>query len=151
MGRYLSDREFQREMTKIKRENQQKEKHLLLKAEREKYKSSPRMETSKLIAVYLFVILNSIIVYAMIAMWHFSDLSYLGILISDIAAQVLIYAIYCIKAYHAKKQSEQVKLDREKLHGGLNDVLDAGGECESDVPLTRGSLDYVMMPDDYAG
>ncbi len=34
----------------------------------------------------------------MIAMWHFRDLTYLGVLITDVAAQVLTYFIYTKKA-----------------------------------------------------
>lgn len=138
-------------MNKIKRDNAQKQKQLLLKAEKDKYKGTNHIETSKLIAIYLFGLLNTIIIYAMVAMWRFGDFSYLGVLISDIAAQVLIYAIYCMKAYHAKKQSEQMKFNREKLHGDLGDVLDAGGECQDYVPLTKGSVETVSMQDDAVG
>lgn len=138
-------------MNKIKRDNAQKQKHLLLKAEKDKYKSASHIETSKLIAIYLFGLLNAIIIYAMVAMWRFGDFSYLGVLISDIAAQVLIYAIYCMKAYHAKKQSEQMKFDREKLQGNLGDILDAGGECQDYVPLTNGTIDVVTPPEDAVG
>lgn len=77
-----------------------------------------RIETSKLLAIYLFGLLNAIVVFAMVAMWHFSDLSYLGVLITDVAAQVVVYAIYCLKAYNSKKQSERLKFDRERLGGG---------------------------------
>ena len=111
-----------------------------LDAEKKKYNKS-RMETSKLIAIYLFVLLNVIVIYAMTAMWCFADFSYLGVLISDIAAQVLIYAIYCMKAYHAKKQSENMKFERERLSGTLGDILDAGGESKEYVPLTNGNFD----------
>lgn len=52
-------------MNKIKRDNAQKQKQLLLKAEKDKYKGTNHIETSKLIAIYLFVILNAIIIYAM--------------------------------------------------------------------------------------
>lgn len=100
-----------------------------------------QFETSKLIAIYLFVLLNGIVIFAMVAMWHFADLSYLGVLITDIAAQVLIYAIYCLKAYHAKKQSEKLKFDREKYKGSLGEVLEAGAESNDYVPLTNGNID----------
>ena len=138
MKQYISEREFQRQMNKIKRDNEQTQKRLALKAEKDKYKAKNHIETSKLIAIYLFCLLNAIVIYAMVAMWKFGDFSYLGVLISDIAAQVLIYAIYCMKAYHAKKQSEQIKLFREKFHGDLGDILDAGGESDEPVPLTNG-------------
>ena len=141
---YLSDREFYQRMNEIKRDNAQKQKRLLLKAEKEKYKKTHHIETNKIFAVYLFVLLNAIVIYAMIAMWRFGDLTYLGVLITDIAAQVMIYAIYCMKAYHAKKQSEQMKFDREKLRGSLGDILDAGSGCQESVPLTVGDVDTVQ-------
>lgn len=127
-------------MKQIELQNKQKQMQMALDAEKNKFKK-PGIETSKLIALYLFALLNAIIFFAMIAMWKFADLEYLGVLISDIAAQVLIYAIYCLKAYHAKKQSEQVKLDREKMERNLDDILDAGAECDASVPLTKGDID----------
>lgn len=147
MKQRLSEREFQRQLAKIKAENVQKERQMQLDAEKRKY-DKPCFETSKLIAIYLFALLNGIVIYAMVAMWHFADFTYLGVLISDIAAQVIIYAIYCLKAYHAKKQSEKMKFDREKLSGTLGDVLDAGAESTEYVPLTNGSID---IPQDYSG
>lgn len=142
----LTEREFQRQLAKIKKENVQKERSLILERERNKY-GSEKIETSKLIAIYLFVLLNAIVIYAMIAMWQFADFSYLGVLISDIAAQVLIYAIYCMKAFHAKRESERMKFDREKLRGYLGDILEAGSESGEYVPLTTGSVDTFSSDD----
>lgn len=133
-------------MAKIKKENVQKERSLILERERNKY-GSEKIETSKLIAIYLFVLLNAIVIYAMIAMWQFADFSYLGVLISDIAAQVLIYAIYCMKAFHAKRESERMKFDREKLRGSLGNILEAGSESGEYVPLTTGSVDTFSSDD----
>lgn len=147
MRQHLSEREFKRQLSKIQADNVQKERQMALDAEKHKY-DKPRWETSKLIAIYLFALLNGIVIYAMAAMWHFADLSYLGVLVSDIAAQVLIYAIYCLKAYHAKKQSEKLKFDREKWSGSLEDILDAGAESKEYVPLTNGSID---VPQDCYG
>jgi len=109
-----------------------------------------RIETSKLIAIYLFVLLNSIVIYSMIAMWKFVDFSYLGVLISDIAAQVLIYAIYCMKAYKAKKSEEDLKFKREKEFGTLSNVLEAGANCRESVP-TSGCVDTFMSDTDALG
>lgn len=75
----------------------------------------PHMETYKVMAIFLLVLLNVIIIYALVAMWHFRDLTYLGALITDIASQVLIYAIYCTKAFKGKKEEELIKLQREQL------------------------------------
>ena len=32
------------------------------------------------------------------AMWHFADLSFLGVLITDVAGQVIVYMIYALKS-----------------------------------------------------
>ena len=151
LKQHMTKREFQRQLAQIKAENVQKERALLLKAEKSKYETH-HPETSKLIAIYLFVLLNAIVIYAMVAMWRFADFSYLGVLISDIAAQVLIYAIYCLKAYHAKKQSEQMKFDRERMNGTLENVLACGAESGECVPLTNGSIDIQQDGSgDYTG
>ena len=84
-----------------------------------KNKSKKKRETSKLLALYLFALLNAIVIYAMVSMWKFSDISYLGVLITDIASQILIYGIYCLKAYKGKKSEEDMKFEREKMELGI--------------------------------
>lgn len=146
----MSKRKYQLKMAEIRRKNIQKQYRQSLREEKRKY-NTKRIETSKLLAIYLFVLFNAVMIYAMAAMWVLHDLTYLGVLITDIAAQVLIYAIYCLKAYHAKKQSERMKFDREKLQGSLGEILDAGGECQEYVPLTKGTVDTVVPPEDAVG
>ena len=106
-------------MRRIKAKNQQKEYKLQLKEEKKKYSKGFHIETSKLFAIYLFVLMNAIIIYSMVAMWKFQDFSYLGVLISDIAAQILIYGIYCMKAFKAKKSEEELKFKKEKYNEGI--------------------------------
>ena len=118
---YLSKKDFESKLKKIQAKNLSEERKAMLKAEKEKYKSKSKVETSKLFAIYLFVIFNIILVYALVAMWAFRDLSYLGVLITDIAAQAITYGIYCLKAYHGKKQEEQMKFEKEKLYGTNED------------------------------
>lgn len=144
--KYLSKENYHRELEKIQRNNRQKELKQKLKAEKSKYKKRVHIETSKLIAIYLFILLNAIVVYAMISMWQFADLTYLGVLITDIAAQILIYGIYCMKAYKAKKSEEELKFEREK-YGTLDDVLSAGSECQEPVPLTNGDVTQFTTND----
>lgn len=131
--KYLTTKEYQQELGKVKRENIQRRYRQSLKNEKNKYKKNFKIETSKLIALYLFALLNVIVIYAMVAMWKFADLSYLGVLISDIAAQIMIYAIYCMKAYKAKKSEEEMKFKRDKYSGSLGDVLSAGAECKDEI------------------
>ena len=86
----LTEKEYQQELEKIQKQNKQIKYNLLLKKERNKFKKKFKFETSKLVAIYLFALLNAIVIYSMVAMWKFCDFSYLGVLISDIAAQVII-------------------------------------------------------------
>ena len=99
-------------MLQVKRNNVSKQRKLSIKKEKEKYGS--KIETSKLLAIYLLGLMNLIIVYALVAMWHFGDLSYLGVLVTDIAAQILTYAIYCVKAFKGKQAEEEMNFRREQ-------------------------------------
>lgn len=134
--KYLSKDRYYKELEKIQKENRQKELKQKLRTEKTKYKKRIHIETSKLIAIYLFLILNTIVIYAMISMWKFADLSYLGVLITDIAAQILIYAIYCMKAYKAKKSEEEIKFKREEMQGTLRDIISAGSESSECIQAT---------------
>jgi len=133
----ITEEEYKQELEEAKEENKQIEYKQKIAKEKNKYKVKKKIETSKLIALYLFILLNSIVIYAMVAMWKFVDFSYLGVLISDIAAQVLIYAIYCMKAYKAKKSEEELKFEREKLSGNIGDILDAGARSHEFVPTSK--------------
>lgn len=88
----------------------------LLRQEKDKLKEKfQKTQTTKLIVAYLLFLLNGIVIYSCVAMWHFKDITYLEALITDIAAQVLVFGIYAIKAYFEKKQEESVKLERDKM------------------------------------
>jgi hypothetical protein len=95
----LTDAEFKSRMSDIEKQNLAYQQHKDLKEAKTKYKKHLKLpSTSKLMAFYLFVVLNIVLLYAMTAMWYFSDLTYLGVLITDVAAQVLTYLIYSQKA-----------------------------------------------------
>lgn len=145
--KFLSKEKYLRELEKIKIKNHQKELRQSLKDEKSKYRKKFKIETSKLIAIYLLLLLNAIVIYAMVSMWKFADLSYLGVLISDIAAQILIYAIYCMKAYKGKKAEEDMKFKREQ-NGSLGDILKAGAEHSEPVPTTIGIVDDLEVETD---
>lgn len=85
-----------------------------------------KVEFSKILAIYLIVLLTSIVAFTMVAMWHFEDLSYLNVLITDIAAQIVVYMIYCVKAYHGKKSEEELNFERDKIEK-LSDLHN--GDC----------------------
>lgn len=83
-----------------------------------------KIEFSKILAIYLLILLTAIVVFTMAAIWNFGDLSYLNVLISDIAAQILVYMVYCIKAYHGKKSEEELKFEKEKIGNFINTNTD---------------------------
>ena len=146
--KHIVETDYQRKLEKLKKKNIQKEYKKKIRQERIKYFPKLKIETSKFLALYLFILLNAIVIYAMVAMWKFADLSYLGVLISDIAAQVLIYAIYCMKAYNAKKSEEELKFKRERF----SDVIEAGAESKEYVSLTSGNVELFQTNiDDYGG
>lgn len=116
---------YEKYLHEVDKINARKKQKLMRQKLREKRRGGTgqkrhNMETNKLIALYLFALLNAIVIYAMVAMWKLGDLSYLGALISDIAAQVVIYAIYCAKAYAGKKAEENMKFERDKWEAELN-------------------------------
>lgn len=97
--RYISEREYNARLKRIQAKNEGIKRRIALKEERNKYRAKLKLPTtSKLMAAYLFIILNVVLIYAMVAMWRFADLTYLGVLITDVAAQVLTYLIYSKKA-----------------------------------------------------
>ena len=97
--KYISEKEYNSRMKQIEQMNKVKERKQKLKEAKNKYRIKPKLPTtSKLMAAYLFAILNVVLIYAMVTMWHFQDLTYLGVLITDVAAQVLTYFIYSKKA-----------------------------------------------------
>jgi hypothetical protein len=97
--KHLTEKEFNRQLKVIEIDNASKLREQILKTEKNKYKHKIKLpSTGKLMAVYLFLILNVILAYAMYMMYHFADLTFLGALITDIAAQVLVFISYNIKS-----------------------------------------------------
>ena len=141
----MTDARYYRKLRKIRERNKQAQRINELKQERAKYMTPKKKETSKMIAIYLFLLLNVIVAYALIAMWHFSDLSYLGVLISDIAAQVLVYAIYCLKAFHGKKEQEKNNLERDKMGMRMGEVTDEAGDSLEDIIAAGADTDESQI------
>lgn len=65
---------------------------------RHKNDSPKKLTTTKLVMIYLFLLMNIILFFAMGSMIYLQDLSALPVLITDIAAQVLIYLGYLVKS-----------------------------------------------------
>lgn len=124
--KYLSEREFNSKMRIIQRRNESIDRYNKLNAEKRKVSINIKKPTTdKLIAIYLFIILNVILIYSMISMWHLADLSCLGILITDIAGQVITYYIYAKKAT-AQNTKGGITYDLAMLeHGTENNNTDS--------------------------
>lgn len=123
----MCEEEYLKKLEQIKENNIKHKYKLMLFIERLKIFNIPKIETSKFFAIYLFFLLNAIVIFSMITMWKFADLTYLGVLITDIAAQVLVYGIYCLKAYHGKKQEELLKFNKEQLNINIKSEEEAVG------------------------
>lgn len=123
----MCEEEYLKKLEQIKENNIKHKYRFMLFIERLKVFNIPKIETSKFFAIYLFILLNAIVIFSMITMWKFADLTYLGVLITDIAAQVLVYGIYCLKAYHGKKQEELLKFNKEQLNINIKSEEEAVG------------------------
>ena len=117
--REILERAFQRKYSKKIKKIEEKIFWQNKKSEIKQLKKNNRkklgLTTTKLLSFYLFAIFNIVLLYALIAMWHFEDLSYLGVIISDIVGQILVFGIYCIRAYLDTKSEENIKLEQQKI------------------------------------
>ena len=144
--REILERAFQRKYSKKIKKIEEKIFWQNKKTEIKQLKKNNRkklgLTTTKLLSFYLFAIFNVVLLYALIAMWHFEDLSYLGVVISDIIGQILVFGIYCIRAYLDTKSEENIKLEQQKI--GLPNKLQ-----EKVDELLPASTDEEDEDDDY--
>lgn len=123
---FLKELKFKCKMHSIERKGEEKLRKRELKAKRDSYKKPrKKIPTSKLIAIYLFCILNIVLAFSMVSMWTFHDLSYLGVLISDVIAQVITYMIYMVKS---TKENTSGGITYEMAMTELNNGNVFGGE-----------------------
>ena len=103
--KYISEKEYNNNLKQINKENESLKRLKSLREEQNKYRPKIKLpSTSKLMAVYLFVILNIVLIYAIVSMYKLADLTYLGTLVTDVAAQILTYFIYSKKALAENSQ-----------------------------------------------
>lgn len=136
----MTTKEYEEKLKRIKYKNKQKEMKLKLKKEEDKYKKKIKFpSTTKLIVLYLFVIFNVVLIFAMYAMWYFADLTYLGVLITDIAAQVLTAFIYMRKSQieNTSTQGFVYEARMKELNQQYQDTT------QSSVVLSNNSTDAV--------
>lgn len=119
------------DIRRMEEKNFIKQKKMEMKAIKREGRKKLGLTTTKLLCYYIFIMFNTVLVYALVAMWHFADLSYLSVIISDIMGQVVLFVIYSIRAYKDTKSEENIKLERDKLNllgpnlsNKVNDLLD---------------------------
>lgn len=101
---YLDKSEYDKKLKKIKKQNESFVRKQELKSLKMTKAKSNKISTTKLVMVYLFFVLNLVLIYSLVAMWYFKDLTHLGLLITDIIGQVIVYLLYIIKS--TKENSE---------------------------------------------
>lgn len=121
--RYMTDREFRKELSKIKKENEQKRLQQELRNERHKLdEPKRRMPTSKKIAWACIYLVMEIVLFSEFMMWRTGDLSSLYVLIGLVATLCPI-----IIKFYSKSQAENTK-------GGI--VYDAAfAPADGDIEL----------------
>lgn len=133
--KYITQSKFENELAKIKARNKSYERKKLLKDEKNKYRNKIKLpSTTKLVMMYLFILLNTVLIYAMVAMWHFSDLSYLGVLITDIVAQLITFFIYTVKS------------TKENTVGGITYDLAMKQSNIDMTDMTQGTTEETTCP-----
>lgn len=125
------NKKYAKKIKRIEEKNFVLQKKMDLRRMRKNLRKGVGLTTTKLLCFYIFIIFNVVLAYALIAMWHFADLSYLGVIISDILGQVVVYAIYSIRAYKDTKSEEEMRFERDKLNmlpdsarDKLNEIFD---------------------------
>ena len=109
--------EYKVKLRKIEKKGEQILRKRELKEKRNSYKKpKKKMQMTKVITWYLFILLNVVLIYSMVVMYLFRDLSYLGVLITDIAAQVITFLIYTCKSFKETKEEALINLEREKIN-----------------------------------
>lgn len=98
-NRFMTEQRYKEELDRIELENESLMRKQALKEARRTYRTPIVLpSTTKLILIYLFIMLNAVLVYALVAMWHFGDLTQLGVIITDIVSQVVAFIVYAAKS-----------------------------------------------------
>lgn len=90
--------------------------------------------TTKFIFYLLLINCVMLEIYAMVVMYKLNDLSALPILITAVIGESISFAIYCLKAYFAKKSEENMKFEKEKFGLNNSDEENVENEYVEDFP-----------------
>lgn len=127
---YITEQEFVVRMAQIERRKKSYERKQKLKEARQEYKRKIKLPTtSKAMAVYLFMVLNVVLAFAMAVIWKSQDLTSLGILITDVVGQVLTYFIYAKKATAENTSADGTGI---KFQAMMNEFYEKFGDTASD-------------------
>lgn len=97
--RYLSDKQFQSKMSKIRMENKQKKKLQALKAERKKYQHKLKLpSTSKLILLGIILLCVEIVIFCEYVMLKLQDTSSMYVLIGIPTSLIPVVLGYYFKS-----------------------------------------------------
>lgn len=122
------DLKYRVELRKIEKKGEKILRKRELKEKLDSYKKpKKKIQMTKIITWYLFALLNIVLIYSMVVMYLFRDLNYLGVLITDVAAQVITFLIYTCKSFKETKEEALIELEREKMNNSYGSNDDAVG------------------------
>ena len=122
------DLKYRVELRRIEKKGEKILRKRELKEKLDSYKKpKKKVQMTKIITWYLFALLNIVLIYSMVVMYLFRDLNYLGVLITDVAAQVITFLIYTCKSFKETKEEALIELEREKMNNSYGSNDDAVG------------------------
>ncbi|MCC8131522.1 MAG: hypothetical protein LUC38_05405 [Oscillospiraceae bacterium] len=130
-----SEKQFRREMKRVKRAKKQcdrkkelYDKRLEVKLVKRSMRSFKLPTTTKIIVAYIFLNCTVVEIYSMVVMWKLQNLDALYALITAVVAESVSFAVYAAKSYNETKQEEIIKLERDKMDVAKREV--AGDNLE---------------------
>lgn len=127
----MTNREFQRELEKIKKDNEQKELLRELRSERHRLdEPKKKIPTSKKIVWSCILLVLEIVLFSEFMMWHTGDLSSLYVLIGLVATLAPI-----IVKFYSKSQAENTKggIVYDAAFAPADEDLDLESEADEDA------------------
>lgn len=102
--KYISEAEYEKELSRIKRANASKARYDSLEAERNKYKKIKKLQTSKVVLWAMIVLVFSIAVWFMYESHRLADLSQAYALLGVVASLAPV-----IFGYYSKSKAENTE------------------------------------------
>lgn len=102
--KYISEAEYEKELSRIKRANASKARYDSLEAERNKYKKTKKLQTSKVVLWAMIMLVFSIAVWFMYESHRLADLSQAYALLGVVASLAPV-----IFGYYSKSKAENTE------------------------------------------